>query len=153
MPISLLSEQYWGRSPFSIFLHNNSLKKPLATGGEKPSRSNPARREELEATSRRFCVKYLLSVTNSSAARSFLRANRRSNIHLYPDDWKKLPIRDATLVEQAPVISLVDQILLAKRTDPAADVSALECEIDRLLYTLYVLTPEEIALMEETMKW
>jgi len=27
----------------------------------------------------------------------FLRANRRSNINLYPDDWKQLPIPDVPL--------------------------------------------------------
>ncbi|WP_367358897.1 hypothetical protein [Syntrophus sp. (in: bacteria)] len=48
------------------------------------SRSTAAR--TLEATSRRFHVKFLLAVMNSSVARDFLRANRRSNIHLYPDD-------------------------------------------------------------------
>ena len=32
---------------------------------------------------------------NSSAARDFLLANRRRNLHLYPDDWAKLPIPDS----------------------------------------------------------
>lgn len=77
-----------------------------------------------------------------------MRANRRSNIHLYPDDWKKLPIPDATPAEQAPIIALVDTILNAKRTNPAADISAQEGEIDLLVNTLYGLAPETIAELE-----
>ena len=37
----------------------------------------------------------------------------------------------------------------AKHRDPAAEVSALEREIDRHVYRLYGLTPEEIAIVEE----
>jgi adenine-specific DNA-methyltransferase len=36
----------------------------------------------------------------------------------------------------------------AKQHDPVADTRALETEIDRLVYTLYSLTAEEIALVE-----
>ena len=106
-------------------------------------------REELEKTSHRFAVKFLLGVMNSTAARDFLRANRRSNIHLYPDDWKKLPIPDVLLEQQEPIIELVDQILNAKCTDPDADVSELENEVDQIVYLLYDLTPEGIAIVEK----
>ena len=37
-------------------------------------------------------------------------------------------------------------------TKPAADVSALEREIDALVYALYALTPEEIALVQGAAK-
>lgn len=43
---------------------------------------------------------------------------------------------------------LVDQILSAKKSNPQADTSALETEIDRLVYDLYGLTEEEIAIIE-----
>ena len=104
-------------------------------------------------TSRRYVVKFLLGVMNSTIAHDFLRANRRSNIHLYPDDWKKLPIPDVAAEQQAPIIELVDQILVAKRTDPVADVTELENEIDRIVYSLYGLSPEEIAIVEENTPW
>lgn len=42
----------------------------------------------------------------------------------------------------------VDQILTLKKQNPSADTSALENEIDQLVYALYNLTPEEIALVE-----
>jgi hypothetical protein len=111
-------------------VRNNSIKKAARYRGEKPPRPDLPKREELEATSRRFAVKNLLAVINSSTARDSLRANRRSNIHLYPDDWKKLPIPDATPKQQDPIVELVDKILNTLRSDPHADVSRMETELD-----------------------
>ena len=128
-------------------VRNRSIKKQTRYRNERPRRSLP-QREELEETSRRFAVKFLLGVMNSTAARDFLRANRRSNIHLYPDDWKKLPIPDVTLGQQVPIIELVDQILEIRRADPLADTDEQEAEIDRLIYELYGLTEEEISTVE-----
>jgi len=76
---------------------------------------------------------------NSSCARDFLRANRRSNLNLYPDDWKKLPIPDVLPEQQTPIIALVDKILDAKRANPEADISDLEGELDELVARLYGL--------------
>ena len=129
-------------------VRNRSIKKQTRYRNERPRRSDLPQREELEETSRRFSVKFLLGVMNSTAARDFLRANRRSNIHLYPDDWKKLPIPDVTLEQQAPIIELVDQVLEIRRADLSADTSEQEAEIDRLVYGLYGLTEEEISTME-----
>ncbi|MYA98156.1 class I SAM-dependent DNA methyltransferase, partial [Candidatus Poribacteria bacterium] len=42
----------------------------------------------------------------------------------------------------------VDKILDAKHTDPDADTSAFEDEIDKLVYELYNLTEDEIAIVE-----
>lgn len=44
------------------------------------------------------------------------------------------------------------QVFAAKKADPDADVSALEAEIDRLVYSLYGLTREEIAIIEESLQ-
>ena len=129
-------------------VRNRSIKKQTRYRNERPRRPDLPQREELEETSRRFSVKFLLGVMNSTAARDFLRANRRSNIHLYPDDWKKLPIPDVTLEQQVPIIELVDQILEIRRADPLADTGEQEAEIDRLVYGLYGLTEEEIGEVE-----
>ena len=123
-------------------IRNRSIKKLTRYRDEKPRRLDLPQREDLEKISPRFAVKFLLGVMNSATAHDFLRANRRSNIHLYPDDWKKLPIPDVSPEQQEPIIELVDQILAAKRTDPDADVSELENEIDQIVYLLYGLTPE-----------
>jgi adenine-specific DNA-methyltransferase len=49
---------------------------------------------------------------------------------------------------QQPSITLVDQILAAKQKDPQADTSALEKQIDDMVYKLYGLTPEGIEIVE-----
>ena len=125
-------------------VRNNSLRKVARYRSEKPRPDLP-QRDELEATSRRFSVKYLLGVMNSSAARDFLRANRRSNTDLYPDDWKKLPIPDVSMEQQAPIVALVDEILTLRRANPHADIAALETEIDHQVAALYGLEPAESA--------
>ena len=76
---------------------------------------------------------------NSTSAQDFLRAHRRSNIHLYPDDWKKLPIPDVSSEAQQPVVDLVNDILAAKQADASADVTGLEHEIDEIVCKLYGL--------------
>lgn len=118
-------------------VRNRSIKKRTRYRDEKPRRPDLPRREELEETSTRFAVKYLLGVMNSAVARDFLRANRRSNIHLYPDDWKRLPIPDCDEEAQLPVVNLVDQILTARRNDPSADVDDLEAELESVVRALY----------------
>jgi len=53
------------------------------------------------------------------------------------------------LAEDDALVKRVDQILAAKRANPAADTSAWEREIDERVYRLYGLTPEEIKVVEE----
>ncbi len=129
-------------------IRNRSLQKTARYADEK-RRADLPQRETLEATSRRFHVKFLLAVMNSSVARDFLRANRRSNIHLYPDDWKKLPIPDVPPEDQAPIVSLVDQILTARKADPKADISEWEAQVEERVRGLYGLTEQENAVVED----
>ena len=58
------------------------------------------------------------------------------------------PIPSAPPEEQKPVERLVARIFGAKPRDAGADVSALEREIDELVYALHGLTPEEIQIVE-----
>jgi hypothetical protein len=118
-------------------VRNRSLKKTALYKDEGHKDSDSLSRDELEAISHRFAVKYLLAVMNSSVAREFLRAHRRSNIHLYPDDWKNLPVPDITPEQQQPIVAVVDKILAAKKADPKADIKALEDEVDALVRTAY----------------
>jgi len=130
-------------------VRNRSIKKSARYQGEKPSRPDLPKREALEETSRRFFVKYVLAVMNSTVAHNFLRANRRSNIHLYPDDWKKLPIPDVPVEKQDPIVALVDQILDLKKKDPSADISALEEKVDTMVAKLYGVAEAGTTTAEE----
>ena len=129
-------------------VRNRSIKKQARYEDEKLAGSGKLDRHEAEANSRRTNVKFLLGVMNSTFARDFLRANRRSNIHLYPDDWKKLPIPVVSLEQQEPIVALVSDVLTAKANDADADTTDLEMGIDRLVCNLYGLTDEDIAAVE-----
>ena len=61
----------------------------------------------------------------------------------------QIPIPNTKSMDKSAISKLVDKILSAKRTDPNADVSELENDIDQIVYSLYDLTPEEIAIVEE----
>jgi len=62
--------------------------------------------------------------------------------------WKKHHKRHET--EKPAIETLVARILAVKQADPAAAVQHLETRIDHLVYSLYNLTPEEIATIEST---
>ena len=51
--------------------------------------------------------------------------------------------------QQQKIIAIVDQILAIKKSDSSADTTALESQIDQLVYKLYNLTDEEIKIVEE----
>ena len=61
---------------------------------------------------------------------------------------EKLPVVKIPASQQQSFIALVDQILDAKQTNSDADTSSLENEIDTLVYELYNLTEDEIAIVE-----
>jgi hypothetical protein len=75
-------------------------------------------------------------------------------------EWKKqyvelihLPtITSSNQSTVSKIESFVDQILKIKKQDPDADTTELEREIDRLVYGLYELTSEEIAVVEGSVK-
>ena len=48
----------------------------------------------------------------------------------------------------ADFLSVVEQVLSARQKDPSADTTVLERRIDDLVYKLYGLTPEDIAIVE-----
>ncbi|PIP07328.1 MAG: hypothetical protein CO012_03775 [Syntrophobacterales bacterium CG_4_8_14_3_um_filter_49_14] len=98
--------------------------------------------------------KYVLGILNSGIA-SALYEIMFSGMHMGGGYMRyrtmfleELPIPLSDSCAQTTVVRLVDQILATKATDPAANTSALEGEIDRLVYDLYGLTEEEIAIIE-----
>ena len=59
-----------------------------------------------------------------------------------------MPIPNSTPAQLQLIIDLVDKILAAKKQDSQADISAEEQQIDKIVYKLYDLTPDEIQLIE-----
>lgn len=60
----------------------------------------------------------------------------------------RCPIANASEEQTSAIISIVDKIMDIKQHNFQTDTSALEAEIDRLVYALYGLTEEEIKVVE-----
>lgn len=97
---------------------------------------------------------YLLAVLNAKAVQHFyvnLSAQIRGGyLRFWTQYVEQIPIPPASPAERSVLVGLVERVLAAKRAAPLADVSALEREIDQLVYKLYDLTSEEIKLVEES---
>jgi hypothetical protein len=94
-----------------------------------------------------YDLKYVLGVFNSSLINHWYR-NHFPNVNINPNDFRQIPVRVAKPNEQTALIKLVDCILAAKHRDAEADTSALEREIDELVYALYGLAPQEVRVVE-----
>lgn len=97
--------------------------------------------------------KYLLGLLNSTLLDFYLQKHSsmfQNGYYSYAKRFiEKVPIVEVSKTEQKPIITLVDQILSMKKSNPNADTSALETEIDRMVYDLYGLTKNEITIVEE----
>jgi methylase of polypeptide subunit release factors len=110
-------------------VRNRSIKKTAKYRSEvSPARRPPIFREELEERSRGFLAKYVLAVMNSSYATEWLVKTRRNKMHIFPDDWKPLPIPTAAKAQQEQIVRLVDKILTC---DNPKRIDDLEAEIDK----------------------
>ena len=93
-------------------------------------------------------MEFTLGLLNSRLLNFFFaKFSTNSNVNGYEIDELPL-VLNTTYEQEEKVIVLVDRILAAKKADPAANTSALEAEIDQLVYKLYGLTDEEIAVVE-----
>ena len=106
---------------------------------------------------RRGCdygIKYLLACINSKVVDFYYKKKfSTKKTDVFPEIqtylYEQLPIPPASKETQLRIESLVDRILAAKHANQSADTSALEAEIDKLVYSLYGLTDEEIAEIEQ----
>ena len=108
-------------------------------------------RVEMEALSKKVDLKYLLGILNSKYAMILLTNIRSGDYHIYPEHIRNIPIPLADKEKQNEISTLVDQILYLKENGDD-DIAELQAKIDSLVYQLYELTPEEIALVEESVK-
>jgi hypothetical protein len=101
----------------------------------------------------KFKTKFVLGLLNSQLLDYHFKSYAKLmdyRYEYYPKPVSLLRIKHATETEQKQVVALVDKILLAKQRDAEADTSELEQEIDKLVYVLYGLTKEEIAIVENS---
>jgi hypothetical protein len=95
-------------------------------------------------------LKYFLALGNSKLVNFWF-------FNTYVNDDKLFPHIQKNQLDSIPVIipkdkssieKIVDQILSAKATNPNADTSTLEKQIDELVYKLYELTYEEVKVID-----
>lgn len=106
-------------------------------------------RAQMEKLSQTVDLRYLLGIMNSKYASVLLTNLRGGDYHIYPEHIRNIPIPSATLSQQKEIILLVNIILSKKKANPQNDTSAEEKKIDKLVYELYRLEPEEIRIVEE----
>jgi uncharacterized protein YaaW (UPF0174 family) len=98
-------------------------------------------------------VKYILALISSSLLSYFFIKNTAKSVRkMFPkiilNDLRKFPVKLIDQSKQKEFVTLVDKIIVAKKSDPTSDTSVLEAEIDRQVYELYGLTKEEIRIVE-----
>jgi type II restriction/modification system DNA methylase subunit YeeA len=101
-------------------------------------------------------ISYLLGILNSSLITFYLRLVAETS-GMGTSRWinnyvKNFPIPTNSIELQSEIIDLVDIILARKQADSTVDTSKLEAEIDRLVYKLYGLTEDQIAIVETAPK-
>ncbi len=100
-------------------------------------------------------LKFVLALLNSKLYYVWLyfKGKRKGEmLELYQMPLSEIPIKLVSAQEQKAFIAIVDTILAAKQRDVEADTSGLERKIDKLVYALYDLTPEEIQIVEGAAK-
>lgn len=107
-------------------------------------------------TNPEYNIKYILALLNSK----LLEYNHKNNskqtgggIYEYvPNAVSRLPLYKLKINKQQPFVALVNKILEVKKSNPDSDTTALEAQIDQMVYELYGLTEEEIKIVEESAK-
>ncbi len=97
-------------------------------------------------------LKFLLAILNSKVSEWYFNLIGTTT-GMGTTRWKKykielLPIKKPSESQENEIEKLVDQIIFLKKQNPSADTANLEAHIDELVYQLYELTEEEIALIK-----
>lgn len=99
-------------------------------------------------------LKFYCSILNSKVIYFYFKLGSviwgSDGIKWFGEYFDSIPIPIIDVNEQKVFIDKVDQILSLKKDNPEADTTALEKEIDFMVYALYGLSEEEIKIVEES---
>ena len=156
----LKNRQDKGRTPYNLrncAYHEEFIKEKLFWMDMSNKGKFAYSEKEMYCNNKGFMMtgkslKYLCAILNSALI-TWLMKNTARTTGMGLMQWEKfaverLPIPKISPAEQRPFIRLVDRILTAKATDPKADTTEQEVEIDRLVYGLYGLINEEIKVIQ-----
>ncbi|MBC2696636.1 MAG: N-6 DNA methylase [Desulfobacteraceae bacterium] len=103
-------------------------------------------------TDKRFSCKYVLALLNSTLLDwfyGFIGKPKGDAREYFNKPLALIPVKlPPTTKDRFDIEERVEKILAMKKENPKANVSAIETEIDQLIYKLYDLTPEEIKIVE-----
>lgn len=101
-------------------------------------------------TDNSFDIKYILALLNSKVLNYYYKATTSEGGKVFAqikiEILRQLPIKKSA--NQKIIIKKVNEILIAKESNPKSDTSILEKQIDELVYKLYELTEEDIKIIE-----
>ena len=97
--------------------------------------------------------KFLLGILTSKLIKYYVQCTTEKGLQkLFPrlslSTIKNLPIADCSIEQNIQISTMVSKIIEDKKQNPSADTTDLENQIDQLVYQLYDLTEEEIAIVE-----
>lgn len=96
---------------------------------------------------------FILGLLNSKLANWFYRMRftngSKLTVNLSKEYVGQIPVRLTNVAIQRDIAKTASSILAEKRRDPDADVTQLAAALNRFVYRLYELTPDEIALVEQ----
>lgn len=98
-------------------------------------------------------LKILMGILNSKLAIWYIKNKYQSSsycggITFTKDMINSFPIPDLSRIKKTKILDIVNIILDIKRETPSRDTTALEQEIDVLVYQLYGLTEDEVKVVE-----
>ena len=96
----------------------------------------------------KFWLSYLNSKFLSWYLYNFIYAQAVRTMDFYNYYIQQIPIPEISIEQQQPFITIVNQILTAKKQNPSADTKALEDRIDIMVYKLYDLTYDEVKIVD-----
>jgi len=122
-------------------INNNSINNSIKKFSQKS-------RGELESLSKKYDLKFILGLLNTSLYQYLLEVLRTSeSIDINPQILRKLPMPVISSVAQIPFITLVDAILDSKRINPQSDTKEMEERLENLTHEVFNLTEEEMAVL------
>ncbi|MBQ0073750.1 MAG: N-6 DNA methylase [Prevotella sp.] len=100
-------------------------------------------------TGNKYHIEYILAILNSRLV-NYLYSKLFMGWQITIPAIDVIPIARISIESQERIKCLVEGLLSKKKSNPLADTTVEEREIDRLVYDLYGLTEDEIAIVEGT---
>jgi adenine-specific DNA-methyltransferase len=142
---SLPPERIFKEPKILVQRTRRGMKRKLVCFFDDMGFYNLNRLSNIVIDNKEFDLKYVHALLNSQLL-DFYFNTVFNEYEVKPIHLGQLPIKVSN--NSTALSSLVNQILDLKKADPKADTSALEAQIDQLVYALYGLTDEEIAIVE-----